>query len=615
MQLLKIMEMYLPGLTLLLSLVAQVYLKYRFWLCIIPAVIKKTRSAVLGTLEYAPCSADCRTFFTICLLHYTASLTDNQYCTFGKKVTPVLGGNTINETALSVLNYFPLKIDFSFSWPTSFSLIIEVWHDAFQNTSTSDTSQRILKAAFKDSMEPTSEWKIDKKLIDQSEIRFKYRIICDESYYGPSCDKVCRSRDDRFGHYICDENGTKVCLSGWEGEFCTKAKCSPGCNLEHGYCEKPYECRCYNGWSEADKCNKCLLDPNCLNGHCHIPYQCICNDGWQGKYCNIDTNYCSKYKPCLNNGTCISDDNKNFTCSCQPGYTGETCNMQLCFPRYCRNNGECQNTTSNPICNCKEGYYGDRCQYKISTCDEIVCSHNGSCYIGNYGAMCACTSGYSGIFCEKEIDECQSNPCKNGGTCLDGIQSYFCKCQDGYIGRNCDIVLNPCMGIRCYHGGTCVVSNSGFSQSCSCKAGFTGYRCEIPLDPCNDKVCQNGGTCKYISSGTDLTCECPEGYKGYFCEEKIIKTTRSTLDPCSSRPCLHGGICESHLNTFSCSCDSQYVGSFCEVLRIQSDQAVTQSNGKIPISNTVNSCVTYNRTCVLYFSFILSYLFVKLLSR
>lgn len=80
---------------------------------------KEDKKCCAGNTEYAPCSADCRTFFTICLLHYTAVVSDNQHCTFGKKVTPVLGGNTINETSLSVLNYFPLKIDFSFLWPVS----------------------------------------------------------------------------------------------------------------------------------------------------------------------------------------------------------------------------------------------------------------------------------------------------------------------------------------------------------------------------------------------------------------------------------------------------------------------------------------------------------------
>lgn len=53
---------------------------------------------------------------------------------------------------------------------------------------------------------------------------YKYRVVCDEDYYGPGCSDVCRPRDDEFGHYRCTENGTKTCLDGWTGPYCDKGE-------------------------------------------------------------------------------------------------------------------------------------------------------------------------------------------------------------------------------------------------------------------------------------------------------------------------------------------------------------------------------------------------------
>ena len=60
---------------------------------------------------------------------------------------------------------------------------------------------------------------------------FEYRMICTQHYYGKDCDTLCKPRNDQFGHYTCGEDGTKICLPGWqkdlnnpEGDYCTKGK-------------------------------------------------------------------------------------------------------------------------------------------------------------------------------------------------------------------------------------------------------------------------------------------------------------------------------------------------------------------------------------------------------
>ena len=64
-------------------------------------------------------------------------------------------------------------------------------------------------------------------------LEFEYRMICTAHYYGKDCDTLCKPRNDQFGHYTCGQDGTKICLPGWqkdtnnsEGDYCTKGKSS-----------------------------------------------------------------------------------------------------------------------------------------------------------------------------------------------------------------------------------------------------------------------------------------------------------------------------------------------------------------------------------------------------
>ena len=62
-------------------------------------------------------------------------------------------------------------------------------------------------------------------------LEYEYRMMCSAHYYGKDCDTLCRPRDDQFGHYICDKEGNKMCLDGWqkdsnneEGDYCNKGR-------------------------------------------------------------------------------------------------------------------------------------------------------------------------------------------------------------------------------------------------------------------------------------------------------------------------------------------------------------------------------------------------------
>jgi len=55
---------------------------------------------------------------------------------------------------------------------------------------------------------------------------YRYRVVCDAGYYGPGCATSCLPRDDKFGHYACDNNGLKICDDGWTGQYCDRRKIS-----------------------------------------------------------------------------------------------------------------------------------------------------------------------------------------------------------------------------------------------------------------------------------------------------------------------------------------------------------------------------------------------------
>lgn len=68
------------------------------------------------------------------------------------------------------------------------------------------------------------DWSQDVHFGEQSELRYSYHVFCDEFYFGEGCADYCRPRDDTLGHYTCDEEGNRICLEGWKGNYCSERK-------------------------------------------------------------------------------------------------------------------------------------------------------------------------------------------------------------------------------------------------------------------------------------------------------------------------------------------------------------------------------------------------------
>lgn len=88
------------------------------------------------------------------------------------------------------------------------------------------------------------DWSQDVHQGPLTKLRYSYRVVCSENYYGESCSRLCKRRDDRFGHYVCAADGSLACLPGWAGEYCTEREC-PGSGA--GAAPKPTEASCGPG--------------------------------------------------------------------------------------------------------------------------------------------------------------------------------------------------------------------------------------------------------------------------------------------------------------------------------------------------------------------------------
>lgn len=231
---------------------------------------------------------------------------------------------------------------------------------------------------------------------------------------------------------------------GWE--------CSPGCNTENGFCEKPGKCRCKPGW-QGENCDRCVAFPGCMHGSCEKAWQCVCEEGWVGSLCDQDTRLCSS-GPCSANATCIETGEGGYLCICPHGYTGDYCHLKkgLCLENRspCQNGGTCLAVDSSPSF-----------------------------------SSCVCPSGFSGDYCEINMDSCQPNPCLNGGTCTNHGLAFTCLCPQNFTGFTCNdtlLDLSPCAGRPCANGGTCAGQADGTFR-CVCPKWFAGPTCSLQHRP------------------------------------------------------------------------------------------------------------------------------------
>uniref|UniRef100_W5MWB8 Delta-like protein n=1 Tax=Lepisosteus oculatus TaxID=7918 RepID=W5MWB8_LEPOC len=509
------------------------------------------------------CTRDeCDTYFKLCLKEFQSQVSTTGPCSYGTGSTAVLGGNTFSFKSSKgnkkkIEDAGKIKIPLNFSWPRSYTLILEAWD--WDNDTKSiahlDSDLLIERAIHIGMINPGDDGQTLQHNGPIASFEYRIWVKCDENYYGVACNKHCKPRDDYFGHYVCDQLGNKLCMEGWRGTDCNIAICKQGCNLIHGTCKKPGECTCHYGW-QGQFCEECLPYPGCMHGTCVKPWQCNCEKNWGGLLCNKDLNYCGTHSPCLNGGKCMNTEPDEYDCACPDGYSGKNCEIaeHACASNPCANGGICHVTPTGFECQCPQGWSGPTCANDVDECASNPCARGGTCINQENGFECLCPPQWSGTTCHLDANECMGDPCLNAYSCKNLIGGYYCACIRGWAGQNCEININDCNG-QCQNGGTCQDEVDGYR--CQCLPGFVGRHCEVQRSKCPGALCRNGGKCHDLSNG--FFCECPPGFSGDVCEVKS--------DPCNPNPCQNEATCHNSFGDYYCACPEDYEGKNCSDLK------------------------------------------------
>ncbi|XP_016120166.1 delta-like protein B [Sinocyclocheilus grahami] len=301
------------------------------------------------TRRFCRRTRDCNIFFRICLKHSEDVISAEPPCTFGTGQT-----NVLRADQSSIASSAAIRVPFHFKWPGTFSLIIEAWnaespkehHDYTENQ-----NNLISRLATRRRLAIGEDWSQDVHFGDQSELRYSYHVFCDEFYFGEACSDYCRPRDDTLGHYTCDENGNRVCLEGWQGDYCS----------DRSNCEK-----------RLDRCSH----KTCANGGECVDLGasalCRCCPGFTGPRCEMNIDDCARY-PCQNAGTC-QDGINDYTCTCTLGFTGKNCSLRTdsCLTNPCLHGGTCYTHFSGPVCQCVPGFMGPNCEFPVQGGMELM---------------------------------------------------------------------------------------------------------------------------------------------------------------------------------------------------------------------------------------------------
>ncbi|XP_073256554.1 uncharacterized protein [Porites lutea] len=157
----------------------------------------------------------------------------------------------------------------------------------------------------------------------------------------------------------------------------------------------------------------------------HHRLWCSLDSQYKGRWDNCHVDKCSNGShDCHPNATCWADTAGNFTCTCQPGFTG---NGRQCYvvtttkntPTVCP-----QRTTSGQCCSIPFTYKG----VTYNSCTDA----------DHHRFWCSLDRQYEGRWDNCHVDKCSngSHDCHPNATCwADTAGNFTCTCQPGFTGN------------------------------------------------------------------------------------------------------------------------------------------------------------------------------------
>uniref|UniRef100_A0A8B9TPI1 Cadherin EGF LAG seven-pass G-type receptor 2 n=1 Tax=Anas platyrhynchos TaxID=8839 RepID=A0A8B9TPI1_ANAPL len=225
----------------------------------------------------------------------------------------------------------------------------------------------------------------------------------------------------------------------------------------------------------------------------------------------------------------------------------------------CPPHSYCSDDWDSFSCSCHPGYFGDSC---ISACALDPCEHRGACVRragATHGYVCECPQGYFGPYCEHKVDQ----PCPRGwwghptcGPCSCDVAKGFdpdcnkttgeCRCKENHYRP---AGSDTCLLCDCYPTGSLSRLCDATSGQCPCKAGVIGRHC----DRCDNPFAE------VTASGCEVNYDsCPRAI------EASIWWPRTRFGLPAAAPCPKGSIgtavrhCDEHKgwlppNLFNCT--------------------------------------------------------------
>jgi len=316
-----------------------------------------------------------------------------------------------------------------------------------------------------------------------------------------------------------------------------------GCCSTFGYCSNvTSDCGlgCRGGW--CDSCQAWIVNAPSPN-----PYP---NTAWPActttspLFINACTSTPNGGCTVANTKECVMTGSGTRTCSCNPGWTGTTCQTNI---------NEC--ATTNGGC------------ATVANCTDLVPANATA-----PGRQCVCRAGYTGdgLTCT-DVNECATS---NGG----------CPVQA------------PC-------NNAVPVSPSWTRFTCgACMAGYTGSgQVGTTCTPINECATNNGGcSIQPPVTCTDLnpTAAAPAGYQCGACPTgyaTAVNNTCKDIDECSQTP--NGGCstappvgCYNTVGSYFCAAGTNCSVGFSNPLRVRRAQLATAATAKcVPISMNVQT--------------------------
>ena len=360
------------------------------------------------------------------------------------------------------------------------------------------------------------------------------------------------------------------CSAQFTGTYCELCRCQPpSVQPQPGECNGRGQCLALSGGLFRCDCSAYLTTLYDTGDSNRIPFLAA------GNACEANgTAFCANFKQaagqpvgignwqvCSQRGSCVWDYNTNTgSCSCQPGYSGNRCQLSLCIPD-CNMHQNCD--TGSGTCGCFP-FWGTpaTCTPGNRTCEcsQNLCDHGTPT---SDGTACICDVGWKKVVSGINAGKCSVVQCRlvvhNDQGVRPCIEPQDQRCSD--LSSIAQSLQQGCCVDTC---PVCVLNTTSNTRSCQCDALSGSTPCydsqnEMCLPKChgNDVLHPNPPNCD--SSTNPITCHC---------EHVSLLATQFRDLRCQRYTCLNGGTrftttCNPALQQ-CCDCSqTAYSGSFC----------------------------------------------------